>query len=47
MNKTLTFNFAIEIRTHPYTAEREVKQTADGWLKCDWQKFSEDLIKVL
>ena len=30
MNKTLTFNFAIAIRTHPYTAEREVKQTADG-----------------
>jgi hypothetical protein len=30
MNKTLTFNFAIEIQAHPYTAEREVKQTADG-----------------
>jgi hypothetical protein len=29
-NKTLTRYFAIEIRTHPYTAEREVKQTADG-----------------
>ncbi len=43
MNKTLTFNVAIETPTHPYTAEREVKQTADG----DSSVIDKNFLKIL